>query len=82
MIFPEVVRKSRYQKAVTQTDMAEDLKIANSYLNKIELGHRVPSRKLVFKLADYLDLDRDDLNILAVQQRLVLAKARIEQDYA
>ena len=61
----EVVKRQREALGLTQRSLAQKLGVESSHVAFIESGRRKPSLKLVARLADVLDLDRQDLLIRA-----------------
>jgi transcriptional regulator with XRE-family HTH domain len=61
----EVVKRQREALGLTQRSLAQKLGVESSHVAFIESGRRKPSLKLVARLADVLDLDRQDLLIQA-----------------
>ena len=61
----EVVKRQREALGLTQRSLAQKLEVESSHVAFIESGRRKPSLKLVARLADVLDLDRQDLLIQA-----------------
>ena len=61
----ELVKRQREALSLTQRSLAQKLGVEASHVAFIESGRRKPSLKLVARLADVLDLDRQDLLIQA-----------------
>jgi transcriptional regulator with XRE-family HTH domain len=58
----EALRRARMAKGISQVKMATDLKINQSLLSKYERGEVVNvSYQKVQQMADYLNIDADDL---------------------
>ena len=55
------IKHLREQKKFTQEKLAEFADIHTSYIGQIERGHRYPSLKVVFKIADALNVPISDL---------------------
>lgn len=68
MTFGEQVRELRFQRGLTQKELAERLAVSVSYISKVE-NERLhfgdyPSEKFVHKLAEELQADEDELLLL------------------
>lgn len=51
----------RNKKGLSITAVAKELSVSRPYLSEIEKGIRLPSDELIRKLAEYYDVDEDDL---------------------
>ena len=60
----EFIRECRATHGWNKREMADALRIDASYLTLMEAG-RVPSKKLVLRMADALARDRDEVLLLA-----------------
>ena len=69
MSFGERVRQLRKAKGLTLRDLAPRVGVGFTYLSRIENGRLnygdYPSEALIHKLADALDVDEDELLLLA-----------------
>ena len=64
--FGSKLRELRKQAGMSQREVAEKVKIDFTYLSKIESGVMdPPSQKVIVKLAEVLNADRDELITLA-----------------
>lgn len=68
MTFGERVRELRFQRGLTQKELAERLEVSVSYISKVE-NERLhfgdyPSEKFVHKLAEELEANEDELLLL------------------
>ena len=66
--FPERIAQLRAQKNVSARDMSLSLGQSESYINKIENRHTLPSMTGFFYICEYLDItprDFFDLNVSA-----------------
>lgn len=63
--FGSVLRRRRHQLGQTQAQVAKKVGCRPNYIGYLESGARRPSQKLVFKLAKALDLDSQELFLLA-----------------
>lgn len=62
--FGEFIKNKRIEKGITLRKIAEDLRIAPSYLSDIENGRRnAPEKPLLEKIAGLLDICSEDLNL-------------------
>jgi transcriptional regulator with XRE-family HTH domain len=59
--FGEKVKKLREARGYTQSAFARELGISAGYLSQLEMGLRMPSRKLVGKIADAFGASLDYL---------------------
>jgi transcriptional regulator with XRE-family HTH domain len=57
----EVIHDRRATLKLSLRDLTKQLEITPSYLSDIENNRRVPSEQVLAKLADFLQLDYDDL---------------------
>ena len=55
------IKRLREQKNLTQEQLAEKADIHTSYIGQIERGMRYPSLKILFKIADSLNVKIIDL---------------------
>lgn len=55
------IKKLREQKKITQESLAELADIHTSYIGQIERGLRYPSLKVLFKIADALNVKPAEL---------------------
>ena len=64
--FGKRLRELRKRASLTQRELADGVGINFTYLSKIESGAMPPpSKKIIFRLADALNIDREELLILA-----------------
>ena len=63
--FGRVIRERRRQLDFTQEEVARRIKVSVPYIGHLEAAKRHPSRKVVVKLAEALELDAGDLFLLA-----------------
>lgn len=57
----QLIRRVRLEKQLTIQQMAEIIGISAVELNNIELAKNRPNVKNLFKLAEFFDMDFDDL---------------------
>lgn len=55
------IKRLREQKGLTQESLAEKADIHTSYIGQIERGLRYPSLKILFKIADALNVKITEL---------------------
>jgi transcriptional regulator with XRE-family HTH domain len=55
------IKKLRERKALTQDELSERANIHISYIGQIERGLRYPSLKILFRIADALEVKITDL---------------------
>ncbi len=65
------IRKLRDDKQLPLRTVAAFLDIDQAILSKIERGHRTPSRELVVKLAEYFKVDKNELLVAWLSDKLV-----------
>ena len=53
MIFCEIVKAVRVQLEITQEELARDLNISFTTINRWENGHTIPSKLARMRFADY-----------------------------
>ena len=61
MLFGEHLRTERKKKSLSAEELAKECGIARSYITLIENGKRLPSKKVIPKLSDALNIK---MNIL------------------
>lgn len=67
----EIIRKLRIDRKLPLRTVATYLDIDQAILSKIERGLRKPTRELVVKLAAYLNVDKEDLIVAWLSDKLV-----------
>jgi transcriptional regulator with XRE-family HTH domain len=55
------IQKLRKEKGLTQEELADKLHISLSYVGKIETGLRKPNMKMLYKIAEKLDVKVSEL---------------------
>lgn len=69
MQFGERVRCLRKEQNLTQRQLADELRVSDTYISKVENENLhfgdFPSEKFIHKLADVLEADEDELLLLA-----------------
>ena len=58
----ELIRGKRISLNLNQTELAKKVNVHKSYINRIENGSRRPSRELLIKIGEALELSREELN--------------------
>lgn len=61
----DVIRMARTAKGLSLRGLADVLAIAPSYLSDIENDRRVPAEDILIRIADVLELEIDQLMVLA-----------------
>lgn len=61
MDFSTRLKELRYEKGLSQLDLAKDLNISRSSLCNYELGRREPSLEVLELISDYFNVDMDYL---------------------
>jgi transcriptional regulator with XRE-family HTH domain len=67
----DTVRKLREDKELPLRTVAAFLDIDQAILSKIERGHRKPTREQVIKLAGYFKIEKNDLLVAWLSDKLV-----------
>ena len=57
MLFAETLKKLRTEKGLTQRDLAEQLYVSRTSVNRWENGSRLPDAAMILKLSEALDVD-------------------------
>lgn len=55
------IQQLRKERKLTQEQLAEKLHISLNYLGKVETGRKVPNLRLLYKIAETLDVKVQDL---------------------
>lgn len=55
-IIGDNIKKYRLRKELTQEDLAEALGISHSFISQIEIGKKAPSLRVLYMIADYLEI--------------------------
>jgi transcriptional regulator with XRE-family HTH domain len=53
------IKKRREEKGLTQAELALLLDITQIYISQYEIGGLVPSKKMIKKIVEILDLDKE-----------------------
>ena len=56
------IKKRRKEKGLTQAGLALLLDITQIYISQYEIGGLVPSKKMIKKIVEILDLDEETFN--------------------
>ena len=59
--FNQFLRRKRREKGLSQEDLADDAGISANYLAKLETGKREPGIKVLYRLAESLDIPTDEM---------------------
>lgn len=69
--FGNIIRKAREEKGLFLRQVAAVLEIDQALISKFERGDRKPSKEQVEKFADFYGLDRDELIIVWLSDKIV-----------
>src|SRR5699024_3349236 len=58
------LKNARYNKGISQSDIADKINVTSQYYNLIENGHRRPSPERAQKIAEILSLDRSGFSTM------------------
>jgi len=79
--FGEVIKDARKEKRITQRDLAKMISVDFTYISKIETGAlEPPSESVIGKIAKILELDPNELFILAKKVPTEFKNSIIEED--
>jgi transcriptional regulator with XRE-family HTH domain len=67
----EILRKKREEKGLLLRHVSAELDIDTSILSKIERSERKATKEQILKLAEILDLDKDDLLIQYLSEKIL-----------
>ncbi|WP_445734645.1 helix-turn-helix domain-containing protein [Mariniflexile sp.] len=67
----ELLREKREEKGLLLRHVSAELDIDTAILSKIERSERKPSKEQIIKLADVLDLDKEDLLVQFLSERIL-----------
>lgn len=74
--FGEVLREMRKQKGYSQELLAYESGIERNYISLLELGKNNATIKIIFKLAEGLEIEVSDLMILVEEKIKVAGKVK------
>ena len=81
--FGKMIRDARKEKRITQRDLAKMIDVDFSYISKIETGAlEPPSESVINKIAKVLEIDSNELFILAKKVPTEFKNSIIEEDTA
>ena len=81
--FGQTIKNARKEKHITQRDLAKIIDVDFSYISKIETGAlEPPSEAVIIKIAKILELDSNELFILAKKVPTEFKNSIIEEDTA
>ena len=66
----EIIRTEREKKGMLLLQLAAQLDIDASILSKIERGERNPSKEQILKIADLLDLNKNEFLIQYLSEKI------------
>lgn len=69
--FAEIIRKEREKQGLFLRQVAAALEIDQAMISKFEKGARKPSKEQVKKIADFFNLDRDELITLWLSDKIL-----------
>ena len=55
------IKKFREQRGLKQSELAERVRLSTKYIQFIETGHRIPSLKALYRIANALEVKVSDL---------------------
>ena len=71
----EIIRREREKKELLLRQVASQLDMDTAILSKIERGERKATREQIIKLAEILGLDKDELLIQFLSERIAYSLA-------
>jgi transcriptional regulator with XRE-family HTH domain len=69
--FGEIIRKARVGKGLYLRQVAAELDIDQAVISKFEHGDRKPSKEQVHQFAEFFNLDKDELLIAWLSDKIV-----------
>jgi transcriptional regulator with XRE-family HTH domain len=60
----DTIRNKRREMGLSQADLADDVMVSDTYIAKIEVGERYPSPKVLYRIADVLQMPFEELTVL------------------
>ena len=69
--FGEIVKAKRENKGLFLRQVASALEVDQALISKFEKGDRKPSKEQVEKIADFFELDKDELITAWLSDRIV-----------
>lgn len=78
--FGQIIRANREKHGLLLRQLAAQLDIDTAILSKIERGERKPNREQILKLAEILKLDKDELLIQYLSEKI--AYEIVDEDVA
>jgi cytoskeletal protein RodZ len=67
----EILRKKREEKGLLLRHVSAELNIDTAILSKIERSERKATKEQILKLAELLDLDKDDLLVQYLSEKIL-----------
>ena len=67
----EILREKREEKGLLLRHVSAELDIDTAILSKIERGERKATKEQILKLAEILDLDKDDLLVQYLSEKIL-----------
>lgn len=71
--FGEVLRRLRYERELSQEQLASDSNLDRTFISHLETGRKQPTLLTVFRLAEALGISPSSM-IIEVEQRMGLDK--------
>ena len=70
MAFSEIIKSIRGQLGITQEQLAHELNVSFSTINRWENGHRVPKKLAIVCLIEFCRRNAVDLTIISELEKL------------
>ena len=70
MTFSEIIKFIRKQLGITQEQLAHELNVSFSTINRWENGHRVPKRLAIVCLIEFCKSNSIDINVISELEKL------------
>lgn len=70
MVFNEIIKSIRRQLGITQEQLAHELNVSFSTINRWENGHRVPKKLAIVYLIEFCRHNAVDMNIISELEKL------------
>lgn len=71
--FGDIIRTEREKKRLFLRQVAAAMEIDQALISKFEKGYRKPSKEQVLRFADFFGLDKDELIIVWLSDKIVYA---------
>lgn len=70
MVFSEIIKCIRKELGITQEELARELNVSFSTINRWENGHRVPKRLAIICLIEFCKKNAVGMNIISELEKL------------